>query len=229
MSSNLIFLPTQKVRSPNPLGDTIKAYLNFEGPNGSTQFTDHGGTSVISAAGVSLTTDAPLSGASSAKFNGAQGQAFYVETGVAPGDRSFTLEAYVSFDRQDVGQGVFDMRPGGFHGNNLGLGFGGGLFNIHHKGAALFNNPAPIVTGQRHHIAVTVQGVTIRLFVDGKLIGQGTSTGGHQNSRIMLGGNAFSPSVNQLFGKMDEFRYTVGEARYVQEFVPPTGPLHNIE
>jgi Concanavalin A-like lectin/glucanases superfamily len=75
-----------------------------------------------------------------------------------------------------------------------------------------------------HHVAVSKQNGTTRLFVDGNL--QGTYSDSHnyttQGNRPLIG-NSFD---NYPFtGWMDELRIVKGKAIYTQNFTPPSAPL----
>lgn len=81
-------------------------------------------------------------------------------------------------------------------------------------------------TGQWYHIAVSRQGSTVRMFVDGQLIASNTNT-----QTVVLDSNPFyickqtpnraSPPNHYTNCYMDDFRFTKGIARYTDNFTPP--------
>ncbi|ASD50459.1 cell wall surface anchor family protein [Acidovorax phage ACP17] len=78
------------------------------------------------------------------------------------------------------------------------------------------------------HVAVTRQGTTWRVFVDGALRGSADyafdyANTSFYNNRIGLGCNANSSASNETANAdFAMFRYTVGNARYTSAFTPPT-------
>lgn len=80
-----------------------------------------------------------------------------------------------------------------------------------------------VIDGAYHHIAVTRQGGTLRMFVDGVLVGSGSSPANYTSATSPLsigyqeGGSARYP----MQGEIDEIRITKGLARYTANFTPP--------
>lgn len=83
--------------------------------------------------------------------------------------------------------------------------------------------------GNFHHVAATRSGSTLRLFVDGLLVGTG-STSINYTSTVALfsaGYQAQGSARYPMRGKIDEIRITKGVARYTANFTPPTQPFPN--
>lgn len=82
--------------------------------------------------------------------------------------------------------------------------------------------------GLYHHIAVTRQGNTFRLFLDGVLSSTATSSVTIQNTPSqVLRTNVWGDTVNsRLDGRWDEIRITKGVCRYTTSFTP-AGPFPN--
>ena len=81
-------------------------------------------------------------------------------------------------------------------------------------------------TNKWHHIAVTRDGTTLRLFVDG--ISKSTSTaslGSDYSGALHIGGD---PSRNDLDGYISNVRVIKGTALYTSNFTPPTAPLTDV-
>jgi hypothetical protein len=70
------------------------------------------------------------------------------------------------------------------------------------------------------HIALTRQAGVCRLFVNGQLSGQATSNFSHA-----LVGIRFSDRFGSANGYIDDFRFTVGVARYTSNFTVPDAPF----
>jgi len=118
-----------------------------------------------------------------------------------------------------------------------------GVFNgvsagwlIYQNGGNLdvYINGSQIITGSRpstdawHHIALTRDGTSLKLFVDGTQLGS-TSTaslGADQTAYgLVFGGDA--TGRNGIEGHIDEFRLTFGKARYISNFVPAAKSFPN--
>ena len=80
-----------------------------------------------------------------------------------------------------------------------------------------------------HHVAISREGTTLRVFVDGSLDGTATTSrdltaqGGIVGANINKVLNVTGASV--FSGYIDDYRVTKGVARYTANFVPPTIPL----
>src|SRR5262245_17235917 len=99
-------------------------------------------------------------------------------------------------------------------------------------GNAQFSNPGTtqftdtINTGW-HHVAAVRSGTSFRMYIDGRLEASGGAVGSVQDSPVGLyigsagelgGGSAFNPLWT---GRIDEFRLSVGVARWTSNFTPP--------
>jgi hypothetical protein len=73
-----------------------------------------------------------------------------------------------------------------------------------------------------HHIAMTLSGTTIRVFLDGVSDGSGTISGSpREDSAALCVGSNNNNAVN---GYIDELRISKGVARWTATFTPPTTP-----
>lgn len=71
-----------------------------------------------------------------------------------------------------------------------------------------------------HHIAYTRQGINLRLFLDGVLVGSGNITESVRTDAIYIGLQPYSLDW-AVPGFYDELRITKGVARYTKNFTPP--------
>ena len=92
---------------------------------------------------------------------------------------------------------------------------------VYMNGNTMITATAPSA-GAWHHIAMTRDGTTLRMFVNGSLHGSATtsSTGISQTQYPLLLGE--TGSRNALNGFIDDFRITLGKARYTSNFTAPT-------
>jgi len=76
-----------------------------------------------------------------------------------------------------------------------------------------------------HHVAVSRQGSTLRIFIDGVIGNSGTVSNNFTNTRpFAIGTNSSSPS-EYFKGYIDDFRITKDIARYTANFTPPASAL----
>lgn len=73
-----------------------------------------------------------------------------------------------------------------------------------------------------HHVALSRQGSTLRIFFDGVLHQSATFTDALAGNLVIAHHQSQSGS---RFGYLDEFRVTVGHARYTSNFTPPNAPF----
>lgn len=81
-----------------------------------------------------------------------------------------------------------------------------------------------------HHVAVSREGTTLRIFLDGAQVGSATDTTSYPyEPSIGMGVGKVAPQNNFAFtnGAIDEVRITKGLARYTGNFAVPTGPFED--
>ncbi len=83
--------------------------------------------------------------------------------------------------------------------------------------------------GNWHHVATTRVGGVVRMFVDGVLVGTGSSTVKYTSSINLLsvGYQAQGGARYPFLGGIDEVRITKGVARYTASFTPPDKAFPN--
>ena len=81
--------------------------------------------------------------------------------------------------------------------------------------------------GNWHHVAVTRVGTVVRMFVDGVLVGTGTSTANYTATicKLSIGYQVQGYARYPFRGGIDEVRITKGVARYTANFTLPTTPF----
>ena len=81
-----------------------------------------------------------------------------------------------------------------------------------------------LATGTQYHVALTRAGTTVRLFVDGTLVGSSWTDSGPTNltqSAVLVG--HYPSASNFCPSYVDELRITKGLARYTANFTAPSG------
>lgn len=216
--------------------------LNFDGPDGSTTFTDKSPLShTITRVGN------PVVATAQSKFGGASlyldGSSWLVAenaSDIAYGNGDFTLESWVYLTAYPSGAGLlFGHRndTNDYKGVSWYVDTSG---NIRMSGTANasgdnwqfpatdFQFGVQATLNQWQHIALVRSGNTVTLYLDGVAAPYTTtlSDGIANGSRLAIGsGWTDSPSSQTLTGYFDDVRITLGVALYKANFTPPTLPL----
>ena len=214
--------------SANTVTNTV-SLLHFDGPDGSTAIVDETGRAWTAVGAAELDTSQSKFGGSSLLVSGgyiytANSPDFYLESG------DFTLETW---HRPSVlGTRKFLCGKGDEGAENVRClmeitASGTFRFATGTAGALVSITGATVLSaGQWAHLAVTKQGATWRIFVNGVKEGEVVNS-------ILLP-NLSSPFslgrcglYNGLYasGHFEEFRVKKGEALYTSDFTPPSGPF----
>jgi hypothetical protein len=208
----------------------VVSLLNFDAANNSTTFIDEKGRPWTTSGGAKISTDQAKIGTASAFFNGTSA---YITTpnsaDFAFGSGNFTIECWVYMAAADTGT---NQELISYWNSSSGWAWelyinGAGttaVFNI--NGGALLGGSIPTFVGGWHHIAVTREGSTFRLFVDGVLKHSASNSSpiNATGTALKIGAVA-SPNVWFFKGYIDAVRITKGVARYVAAFAPPVEPF----
>ncbi|MBP98966.1 hypothetical protein CMK18_23700 [Candidatus Poribacteria bacterium] len=180
---------------------------------------------------VTLSTSVKKFGASSCNLFGGTGARFALptrpETSSILATGKFTIEFWLYVTAYHAGYsdivGVFDGVNSGWlmyqNGNNL---------EVYANGATVITGSRPS-TGAWKHIALTRDGTSLKMFVEGTQHGS-TSTANLGADRtdhgLVFGGD--DTGRNGINGYIDEFRLTLGKARYTANFTAPTEEFPNL-
>lgn len=217
--------------------DNTALLLHFDGSNGSTTFTDSSkySRSVTASNNAQLSTTTPKYGTACGTFDGASD---YLSIGTAAellnSSVDFTIETWAKIASSStviIAQ-YFDTSIGSTAWT-LGIySTGEVFFTAQNDGGGLLFSPAfysssTLATGQWYHVAVTRQGSTFRIFINGVLQATRTSSTAIRpttaSAYALRIGGAFSGSW--FNGQLDDLRITSGLARYTAAFTPPTEAL----
>lgn len=138
-----------------------------------------------------------------------------------PGD--FTFECWFY---------VISWSPGFASLFNIGNYSSGALFRVQSGLIELYINEASnnvstsITTGAWHHVAWARESGTVRVFLDGALVGSYTNSGSIPAGDLLVGVSQHNGG-EYLNGYIDELRLTKGIARYTAAFTPPSAPFPN--
>lgn len=218
----------------DPLFANVAALVHFDEADGATSFADVTGGSWSALGNAQTDTAQSKWGGASLLLDGTGDLAFradqakYTLTGA-----DFCVEAWIRFNGAPAGQQAIAS-----HYNATGAQRAWGFYWVSNTLNLLTNNtggttPGNVTTTSStwtpsgntwYHVAVTRESNTVRFFVDGALISSHTLTSGifNTNADFIIGRFAGGSDFN---GWIDDFRFTVGNARYTAAFTAPTGPF----
>jgi hypothetical protein len=222
--------------------DKVELLLPFKGANAGTSFPDLGvrnRTVTLAAAGVTTSTAQAKDYATSGYFNGSGYLTLptNVDLHTAAGN-AFCIEAWIHIAnyqgaRNQYGQVIFSDPFQGANGDHVfSVTTAGKLLYLRNTGvgsAITITGSTDVPTGQWAHVALSCDGTTWRLFLNGTVDATSTTnpfwvngpTGLESIGRIFLNGSFFELFV----GYMQDFRITKGHARYTANFTPPAKML----
>lgn len=217
------------VKPGEPYYNDVKALLHFDGTSGSATFTDQKAHTFTAVEGSPVLSNAQsLAGGTSLRFSTSITQA------VGSGYESdfqftslWTVEFFVRPDSLPGNRCLFSWGPSGTPAaRNITVGSTGALI-VRQSGSAIISLGGHLLTAAAwHHVALTRDGTTIRLFVNGILDGSATPA-----SLVSATANALRIGANPaiidgaLFGYVEDFRFTANIARYTANFTPPVAPF----
>ena len=209
----------------------VSLLMHMNGTNASTTFTDSSSNAFTATAygNAQISTAESKFGNASGKFDGSGDYLTATGASLEVGSGNFTIEGWFYFNSLQTG-----IRTLWAHRSSNG-GIGGPLLT-HSSGAIAlyiaqsavswqvsgFSPSLTVSATTWHHIALVRDGDTIRTFLDGAAGTTTTFTGSvHTSGDFSLMAGA-QDGTQEVDGYCDEFRLTVGVARYTSAFTPPT-------
>ena len=215
-----------------------KVLLSFDGPDASTSFADHneGGSDHVWTAFGNTQTDTDLSrfGGASGLFDGTGGISTPDHDDFALGSGDFTIDCWfqvgntASTNKRLCGQSdafttaslssFFIQRTSA---NVMSAEVSDGSTFITVTGTTQFTDALNVGW---HHLALVRSGNVLRLFIDGAQEGGDVSFSGAlpDSAELFCIGTRSVGAINPWIGWIDEFRLSVGIARWTEDFTPPT-------
>ena len=149
----------------------------------------------------------------------------------------FTIECWLNFNSyrtSGANSRVFCMKPGGNTADNLQLIVDMGTPGIAGS-VSIWTNAytaqasTPIDDDSWHHIAVTRESGTVKIYIDGTLEGSGSNSTTFDFSGHKIGTrDETADTASKFTGSIADFRTVVGTAVYTSNFTPPTAPLTDV-
>ena len=219
----------------DPNFSSVSLLLHMDGSNGSTTFTDGSlnALTVTANGNAQISTTQQKFGTACGLFDGsgdylslAASALFDVGSGIA-----FTAECFVRRNVNGIGGNIFSQRilftdKAPFEVNFNGSGQVSWLVANAAVSSWAYNQTSAssniIAFNTWHHVALVGTGSTISLYVDGVSIFSGAQPSWTSANRSLYIGSGGGEPLN---GRIDEFRFTKGVARYTANFTPPNTPF----
>jgi hypothetical protein len=201
--------------------------LHMDGANNGTTFTDSSmfGRTMTASGNVKTSVTQSKFGGSAAYFDGSGDYLSNADAGIALGAGDFTIDFWVQltatssrviFDTQTIGGS--STRPNSMF---LNLSSGSALVLIHNNANRIASSSI-LSLNTWYHIAIVRNGTKTTLYVNGTADGTTTAITANMSTASMVIGMNASSSSNFYSGYIDEFRVSVGIARWTANFTPPT-------
>lgn len=225
----------------DPYWANVVSLLHFDGPDGSSTFTDEKGKSWTRSPNTIIDTAQSQFGGSSLRIP--SGDEFLRATLDSAdfefGAGDFTIECWVLPDSL-TGAGQFPAIAGKQHAdssqceyllylnqNNSGLAF---HYSQNGTTRSFASKTGALTLGQKHHVAVSRSGSDLRVFLDGvggSVVNVAGVTLFAGTAPFIIGRHGLSQAGNAWVGWIDELRVTKGVGRYTGDFTPPTAAFPN--
>jgi len=218
---------TWPITVTDPSFSSVSSFLDFNGTNGATTFTDAGGVAWTAAGNAQVSTSSPYEGSGALLLDGDGDSINATDNKLAVGTGDFTIEAWVYVNSlTNSNQGIFTTHDDAGSGsgrlflyinssNRLEVASFG--YSATWPSASSIAFPAQTWT----HVAISRVSNSVRLFQGGQ-VAAGPVTGTQNLSRNIasIGRLYTNVSGNFLAGKVDLFRVTKGVGRYASAFTP---------
>lgn len=200
--------------------------LHMDGADNGTTFTDSSRFARTMTRGGDTKTVTAQSrfGGASAYFDGTGDYLSNSDAGVVLGSGDFTVDFWVRLT-SSISETIFDTQVIGgatSRTNSIRLSASSSReLIITHNGAIRITSSARSLNTW-YHIAIVRNGTTTTLYVNGTADGTTTAITANMSTASMVIGMNASSSSNFYSGYIDEFRVSVGIARWTANFTPPT-------
>jgi hypothetical protein len=146
------------------------------------------------------------------------------QTAYAMGTGDFTMEAWINFPSASSYRHIFSTRP------NSGSSSANGSLTVNSSNGITWYTSGFIIdyttnigTNQWIHVAISRSGTTLRVFINGAIVGTATNSDNLTGSTLTIGANGDGSET--FNGYISNARVVKGTAVYTSAFTPPTAPL----
>lgn len=221
----------------DPYFGNVVLLMHMDGSNGGTSFLDQSlNTKTASrvGAGVTTKTENPKFGSAAAGgFDASSALTVANHLEFSFGTSDLTIECWFYVTSTTGNHSLIEHGNVGTPTSQKSFGIytsGSGVWQVYFYTSsgtyiAFSSTDAPFSANQWTHLAVTRNGNTQRVFINGIIGGtnSGTFTIGTPIDNIYMGN--YNGLAQPLNGLIDEVRITVGVGRYTANFTPPTAPF----
>lgn len=227
---------TAATSTSDPYFANVVALLKGDGSNGSTTITDSSPlvSNWTANGGASISTAQAKYGGSSIFLSnpnvstGGSGSSRVVATILEMGSSDFTIESWMYPTTMGTSyfRAIAITSPSNsqYSASNYTFGFyaNGSLF-FYTNLMASQSTAGSIVANQWTHVAVSRQGLVLRLFINGQLVATNNSiNNSFTATSVAIGGYpGMTSTLDAYDGYIDDLRITKGVARYTSNFTPP--------
>jgi hypothetical protein len=208
---------------------SVSLYLQMNGANGSTTFTDSSpnALTVTAAGNAQISTTQSKYNGSAGYFDG-NGDTLTIPANAvfALGTGDYTIEGwFYSLTSGTSQRGMIDFRTATTGTNGLMLRENDGGFLVYLNNATILSTTTGRVANQWQHVALVRQGTTVTLYVDG--VSQTTATSSTNLTDNIMRISGFIDTQSSVYaynGYIDNLKITKGVARYTSAFTSPPIP-----
>lgn len=207
----------------DPSFPSVLALLHMNGANNSTAFTDVKGNPWTALGDAKISSTQSQFGGASGYFDGA-GDAVQSPTNASwnfSGATPFTIETWVNGTGTILSSDAYGLVLSIKGGTGLYLWING-VLPWDYTGTLVGN-----VTAGWHHLALSFDGATYRVFIDGSKTFSVSGVMSFQSYNYLKLGDYSGGTQPYYNGYLDDFRVTKGLARYTASFTPPAQELPN--
>lgn len=216
--------PSRFIYGSDPYWNNVALLLHMNGSNNSTAFADSSSNAfTVTANGdAKITTSASKFGGASGAFDGSGDYLSIASNSVFSfGTADFTIEAWIYlvvnsgdfFIASSSGSGGLFF---GYRNSTTPFGWGVGRTGVQWD----YVTGSTSSTGSWNHVAVSRQGTSLKIFVNGVQVGSATNSVSYNLSTTSL--TIASQGANYYVnGYLDDVRITKGVARYTTDFSAP--------
>jgi len=216
-SASPIIGPSTLATGVDPFFANVASLIHFDGPNGSTTFTDQKPVAWTILYGSPALSTAQYKYGGSSLYSTASG--IITSAALAPiGASDYTWEFYLYLTSTSGIQILANLRSGS-NPNNPELYLNSGVITYYALQADQIIG-STLSTGTWYHIALSRESGNSRLFVNGTQVGSTyADSNTYASEKLIYASNYTSNFPTQ--GYIDEARLTIGVGRYTTNFTPP--------
>lgn len=216
-----------KYRRTDPFFTDVVSLMHFDGPNGSTTFTDQIAANTWGTTGTDhiSTTQFKFGGSSLSPNKGVNDSATLAIAG-AIGSGDFTFECWIYPTQSTAEANIFSCNTGPIVG--LYQHSGGSTLGYYesNSGGYKLSSTASMTVNAWNFVALTKSSGVVRIFVNGSTDGSTYMSSQALSSTMRITIGSQFNSAETFIGFIDEWRVTK-IARYTSNFSVPTAPFPN--